>query len=172
MPSDDIRVEVEFLPWHGLWTVDETFYMKSNVLEPGPAVVDGFNSLFICEGNEVHTVKLASPPPRDNPDENTYCGWGSVINGHNWIWELPSGWKITSLSGDLNTATNTYEGFDEVKIHSAELGELYKEKIVDIKSSAKKARELIWQVRGNPEFKKKARAVYQLHGSRKRPSFN
>ena len=40
------------------------------------------------------------------------------------------------------------------------------------KSSAKKARELIWQVRGNPEFKKKARAVYQLHGSRKRPSFN
>lgn len=118
MPSDDIRVEVEFLPWHGLWTVDETFYMKSNVLEPGPAVVDGFNSLFICEGNEVHTVKLASPPPRDNPDENTYCGWGSVINGHNWIWELPSGWKITSLSGDLNTATNTYEGFDEVKIQA------------------------------------------------------
>ena len=64
------------------------------------------------------------------------------------------------------------KNIDEAKIHSAELGELYKEKIVDIKSSAKKARELIWQVRGNPEFKKKARAVYQLHGSRKRPSFN
>ena len=64
------------------------------------------------------------------------------------------------------------KNIDEAKIHSAELGELYKEKIVDIKSSAKKARELIWQVRGNPEFKKKARAVYQLHGSRKRPNFN
>jgi len=61
------------------------------------------------------------------------------------------------------------KNIDEAKIHSAELGELYKEKIVDIKSSAKKARELIWQIRGKADFKKKARAVYELHGSRKRP---
>ena len=60
------------------------------------------------------------------------------------------------------------KNIDKAKIHSAELGELYKEKIVDIKSSAKKARELIWQIRGNADFKKKARAVYELHGSRKR----
>ena len=59
---------------------------------------------------------------------------------------------------------------DKEKIHKAELGELYKEKIVDIKSSAKKARELVWQIRGNANFKAKAKAVYQLHGSRKRPS--
>lgn len=39
---------------------------------------------------------------------------------------------------------------------------------VDLKSSAKKARELVWQIRSNSEFKKKARAVYELHGSRKR----
>ena len=60
------------------------------------------------------------------------------------------------------------KNIENAKIHSAELGELYKEKIVDIKSSAKKARELIWQIRGNADFKKKARAVYELHGSRKR----
>ena len=57
---------------------------------------------------------------------------------------------------------------DIEKVHNAELGELYKQKIVDIKSSAKKARELIWQIRGNAQFKTKAKAVYQLHGSRKR----
>ena len=59
---------------------------------------------------------------------------------------------------------------EKEKIHNAELGELYKEKIVDIKSSAKKARELVWQIRSNANFKAKARAVYQLHGSRKRLS--
>ena len=57
---------------------------------------------------------------------------------------------------------------DVERVHNAELGELYKERIVDIKSSAKKARELIWQIRGNAQFKTKAKAVYQLHGSRKR----
>jgi deoxyribodipyrimidine photo-lyase len=57
---------------------------------------------------------------------------------------------------------------DIERVHNAELGELYKERIVDIKSSAKKARELIWQIRGNAQFKTKAKAVYQLHGSRKR----
>ena len=59
---------------------------------------------------------------------------------------------------------------EKEKIHNAELGELYKEKIVDIKISAKKARELVWQIRSNANFKAKARAVYQLHGSRKRLS--
>jgi len=59
---------------------------------------------------------------------------------------------------------------EKEKIHNAELGELYKEKIVDIKSSAKKARELVWQIRSNANFKSKAKVVYQLHGSRKRLS--
>tara|TARA_Y100000816_G_scaffold227495_1_gene172540 strand:- start:1468 stop:2868 length:1401 start_codon:yes stop_codon:yes gene_type:complete len=59
---------------------------------------------------------------------------------------------------------------EKEKIHNAELGELYKEKIVDIKNSAKKARELVWQIRSNANFKSKAKVVYQLHGSRKRLS--
>ena len=41
-------------------------------------------------------------------------------------------------------------------------------KIVDLKSSAKRARELIWGIRGSREFKDLARKVYLKHGSRKR----
>ena len=53
-------------------------------------------------------------------------------------------------------------------VHEAELRELYLEKMVDLKSSARKARELIWGIRTNPQFKALARKVYLKHGSRKR----
>ena len=54
------------------------------------------------------------------------------------------------------------------KIHNAELGDLYFEKLVDPVLSAKKARETIWASRSNIEFKKIAKDVYLKHGSRKR----
>ena len=59
-------------------------------------------------------------------------------------------------------------GLDQKNTHEAELEGLYLEKIVDLKSSAKRARDLIWGIRGSPEFKNLARKVYLKHGSRKR----
>lgn len=59
-------------------------------------------------------------------------------------------------------------GLDQKNTHEAELKGLYLEKIVDLKSSAKRARELIWGIRGSREFKDLARKVYLKHGSRKR----
>ena len=50
----------------------------------------------------------------------------------------------------------------------AELNEIYHEKIVDLKASAKKARETIWSVRKGSDFKKIAKDVYLKHGSRLR----
>ena len=41
-------------------------------------------------------------------------------------------------------------------------------KIVDLKASAKKAREIIWSVRKGSDFKKIAKDVYLKHGSRLR----
>ena len=57
-------------------------------------------------------------------------------------------------------------------IHNAELKELYFDKIVDPKLSAKKARDTIWAMRKNNDFKKVAREVYLKHGSRKKQQFN
>ena len=88
---------------------------------------------------------------------------------------LPRIYSVTKQSQDQDPEANwikdqlpQLKDIDKNIIHSAELGELYKERVVDLKSSAKKARELVWQIRSNSEFKKKARAVYELHGSRKR----
>tara|TARA_X000000950_G_scaffold282893_1_gene382598 strand:+ start:4787 stop:6187 length:1401 start_codon:yes stop_codon:yes gene_type:complete len=90
---------------------------------------------------------------------------------------LPRIYSVVKQSLDQDPDANwikeqipNLQNLDKEKIHNAELGELYKEKIVDIKSSAKKARQLIWQIRSNANFKAKAKAVYQLHGSRKRLS--
>ncbi len=57
-------------------------------------------------------------------------------------------------------------------IHNAELRDLYFEQIVDPKLSAKKARDTIWAMRKNKDFKKIAREVYLKHGSRRRQQFN
>jgi deoxyribodipyrimidine photo-lyase len=87
---------------------------------------------------------------------------------------LPRIYSVTKQSLDQDPEANwiknqlpQLEDIDKNIIHSAELGELYKEKVVDLKSSAKKARELVWQIRSNSEFRKKAREIYELHGSRK-----
>ena len=57
---------------------------------------------------------------------------------------------------------------DAKKIHSADLQENYISPIVDLKQSAKYARDNIWSIRKGGEFKKIAKAVYYKHGSRKR----
>ena len=56
--------------------------------------------------------------------------------------------------------------FSANSIHNAELAETYKEIICDPKASAKKARETIWSMRANKNFKKIAKDVYLKHGSR------
>lgn len=117
LQSNNIHMQVKFRPWHQLYWVTEDFYFISNVLEPGPAVVDGYDKLFFCQGGDIQIVNLPSAPPRNHIDTDEYCSWGTSNEGH-WIWELPTGWKVTSVNGNLNTATNTYEGYDEVKIQA------------------------------------------------------
>ena len=60
---------------------------------------------------------------------------------------------------------------DSKLIHSSELNDLYIPQIVDLKSSAKDARERVWSIRKNAEFKKEAAAVYIKHGSRRKRNF-
>ena len=50
-------------------------------------------------------------------------------------------------------------------IHNAELKDVYLEKIVDPKKTAAKARESVWSMRKNTEFKKLAKEVFIKHGS-------
>ena len=58
--------------------------------------------------------------------------------------------------------------FDPKLIHNAELNDSYIPQIVDLKSSAKFARDQIWGIRKSIEFKNEARKVYLKHGSRRR----
>ena len=62
----------------------------------------------------------------------------------------------------------TLHEIDAKKIHSADLQENYISPIVDLKQSAKYARDNIWSIRKGDEFKKIAKSVYYKHGSRKR----
>uniref|UniRef100_UPI004047C285 T9SS type A sorting domain-containing protein n=1 Tax=Roseivirga sp. TaxID=1964215 RepID=UPI004047C285 len=39
------------------------------------------------------------------------CNWH-----HQWVWELPVGWKVTSVGGNMATATNVYQGSKTVQI--------------------------------------------------------
>ena len=57
-------------------------------------------------------------------------------------------------------------------IHNAELKNIYYDQIVDPKLSAKKARDTVWAMRKNSDFKKIAREVYLKHGSRKKQQFS
>ena len=57
---------------------------------------------------------------------------------------------------------------DPKKIHSSDLHTAYISPVVDLKQSAKYARDTIWSIRKGDEFKKIARSVYYKHGSRKR----
>ena len=61
---------------------------------------------------------------------------------------------------------------DPKLIHASELNDLYTPQIVDLKSSARDAREKVWSIRKSIEFKKEAAAVYSKHGSRRKRSFS
>ena len=58
-------------------------------------------------------------------------------------------------------------GNDKKAIHTAS-SKSYIEPIIDIKESARNARELVWGIRKSDKFKEIAKAVYLKHGSRKR----
>ena len=101
------RFKDDFLsPW-----VEETFHIRSNVIPPGEAVVQGTNDLYFCSANQIQTVTLANFPTDSN--NSNYCFWH-----HRWVWELPLGWKVTNPSGNLSTASNTFQGGLTVKIQA------------------------------------------------------
>jgi deoxyribodipyrimidine photo-lyase len=58
--------------------------------------------------------------------------------------------------------------FDPKLIHNAELNDSYIPQIVDLKTSAKFARDQVWGIRKSIEFKNEARKVYLKHGSRRK----
>ena len=60
------------------------------------------------------------------------------------------------------------DNFDPKCIHSAELNGTYIPKIVDLKTSAKFARDKIWTIRKSEAFREEARRVYLKHGSRRK----
>ena len=60
---------------------------------------------------------------------------------------------------------------DPKLVHTSELNNVYIPQIIDLKSSARDARERIWSIRKSNEFKKEAAAVYIKHGSRKKRNF-
>ena len=60
---------------------------------------------------------------------------------------------------------------DPSLIHASELNDLYIPKIIDLKSSAKDARERVWSIRKSKEFRKEAAVVYNKHGSRRKRNF-
>jgi deoxyribodipyrimidine photo-lyase len=62
-------------------------------------------------------------------------------------------------------------GLDPQLIHTSELNDLYIPQIIDLKSSARNARERVWSIRKSIEFKKEADAVYNKHGSRRKRNF-
>jgi deoxyribodipyrimidine photo-lyase len=62
-------------------------------------------------------------------------------------------------------------GLDPQMIHTSELNDLYIPQIIDLKSSARNARERVWSIRKSIAFKKEAAAVYNKHGSRRKRNF-
>ena len=60
---------------------------------------------------------------------------------------------------------------DPKLVHTSKLNNVYIPQIIDLKSSARVARERIWGIRKSNEFKKEAAAVYIKHGSRKKRNF-
>ena len=58
--------------------------------------------------------------------------------------------------------------FEPKFIHNAELNGAYIPQIVDLKTSAKFARDKIWGIRKSKEFKEEAKRVYLKHGSRRK----
>ena len=61
--------------------------------------------------------------------------------------------------------------FDSESIHTAQLEESYLPQIVNLKDSAKYARDRIWSIRKSKAFKDEAKLVYLRHGSRRKRNF-
>ena len=57
---------------------------------------------------------------------------------------------------------------DPKEIHDANLNGFYFPKIVDLKASAKFARDQVWRIRKSKAFKDEAKLVYLKHGSRRK----
>jgi len=88
---------------------------------------------------------------------------------------LPRIYSVLKQSSDQDPSAiwikNQINLLKDVKpqdIHEAELNNIYHKKIIDLKSSAKKAREAIWSLRKDSDFKKVANEVFLKHGSRLR----
>ena len=101
--TGDVRIKASFkhhLPFSS-WK-HKDFYFKSDVVAPGRAVVVGTNALQFCTGGEIQTVTLPDFPTNTSNAAN--CFWH-----HDWVWELPAGWKVTSATGSFTGATNTFQ---------------------------------------------------------------
>ena len=81
-----------------------------------------------------------------------------------------------SMDQDPNAewTKNLLTGLNDINpklIHEADLKGIYFDKMVDLKTSAKFARDQIWGIRKSIEFKNEAKRVYLKHGSRWRRNF-
>ena len=81
-----------------------------------------------------------------------------------------------SMDQDPNAewTKNLLTGLNDINpklIHEADLKGMYFDKMVDLKTSAKFARDQIWGIRKSIEFKNEAKRVYLKHGSRRRRNF-
>ena len=88
---------------------------------------------------------------------------------------LPRIYSVTKQSRDqdknalwIKKVIPSLAMFEPDDIHDANLNDDYIPPIVDLKESSKYARDKIWSVRKDQEFKNIARTVYLKHGSRKR----
>ena len=91
---------------------------------------------------------------------------------------LPRIYSVTKQSMDQDPDANWIKSlipelchFDSKLIHTAQLGESYLPQIVDLKDSAKFARDRIWSIRKSKAFKNEAKLVYLRHGSRRKRNF-
>ena len=88
---------------------------------------------------------------------------------------LPRIYSVTKQSRDqdknalwIKKVIPSLAMFEPDDIHDANLNDDYIPPIVDLKESSKYARDKIWSIRKDQEFKNIARTVYLKHGSRKR----
>lgn len=114
LASDNIRFEVKFrvssfFPW-----TTKNFYFKSSAIAPSPAYVSGADAVSFCSGGEIKVLEFDDIPVDANKPD--YCYWH-----HKWVWELPVGWKVTGLDGNLNTADNKFTGGTSVKVQAPPL---------------------------------------------------
>ena len=91
---------------------------------------------------------------------------------------LPRIYSVSKQSMDQDPNANWIKSqipelcdFDSESIHTAQLGESYLPQIINLKDSAKNARDRIWSIRKSKAFKNEAKLVYLKHGSRRKRNF-